>query len=558
MGFQNPTPIQAEVIPHVSASRQDLIALAHTGTGKTAAFGLPILNSLQEAPAGINALVLCPTRELAIQIVNELRAYAKNLPRIVIEAVYGGTGYGEQLSALKRGVHILVATPGRLLDLIEKKKAQLSNIEYLVLDEADIMLNMGFKEELDAILAATPEEKQSILLSATMPPEVARIASTYMKDPKTITSGQKNAAAESVEHFYFMVHGDQKYAALKRLVDFHPDMYGIVFCRTKASTQEIADRLVADGYEVESLHGDLTQMQREMVMRKFRRRDLQILVATDIAARGLDVQDLSHVIHYDLPDEIEVYTHRSGRTGRAGKEGTSYAIVGPRQKQRLLQIQRIIQREIQPRKVPKGEDIFERQLLDFAEKLVSTEAQEEQIQHYFEQFSQAFDGLDRDEILKKIVALQFEKLLEYYRDLPDMKPVHEKTGNKSKDHKKNRRVEQRKSRHGDEGFGRLRINLGKNQGIRPPDLIGLVNQCSRRRDIEIGHIGIKSSWSSIQVEQNYSELVAQAMDGFDFRGQKLRVELDTPQSHGDRSGRPTHKKRASKGKLHYAKRRKAS
>lgn len=554
MGFESPTPIQEAVIPEMLEDSNDLIALAQTGTGKTAAFGLPILEKIQEIKQNgsaksrnVSSLMLCPTRELALQITKEMQSYAAELPQIKIAAVYGGAGYGDQIRALKDGVDILVATPGRLLDLINKGKAKLHELKYLVLDEADIMLNMGFKEELDAILEATPQERRSLLFSATMPKEVARIAEQYMQEPVTISMGQKNAAAESVEHFYYLVHSREKYAALKRLVDFHPEMYGIVFCRTKASTQDIADRLLADGYDVESLHGDLSQMQRELVMKKFRNKHLQILVATDIAARGLDVQELSHVIHYDLPDEIEIYTHRSGRTGRAGKKGTSYAIVGPRQQTRLKHIEKVIKREIQPGSLPKGDDIFRNQLLDFAKRLAHTEVNEEQISNYLEDLRGVLGELDRDELLNKIISLQFEQMLEYYHDLPEMTPVHESRNSKS-DRSSRRsgsgytrgdrsggrnggRSQSRnrpgRSRNGgvEEGYTDIRVNLGKKDKVAPPDLIGLINQSARNRNIEIGQINIHNTWSSIQVDENFSNQVAKSLDGFTYQGRNINANL---------------------------------
>src|SRR6056297_4315949 len=483
MGFETPTPVQEAVIPAIMEDTQDIVALAQTGTGKTAAFGLPLLEKLRDNPRETGALVLCPTRELAIQITKELQAYSANLPKVAIDVVYGGAGYGEQIRSLKRGLHILVATPGRLLDLINKGKADLSMLEYVILDEADIMLNMGFKEELDAILQAAPTERRTILLSATMPQDVARIAETYMNEPKTMTMGQRNAAAQSVDHTYFLVRGNEKYAALKRLVDFHPDMYGIVFCRTKVSTQEVADQLATDGYDAEALHGDLSQVQREFVMNKFRRKDLQLLVATDIAARGLDVQNLSHVIHYDLPDEIEMYTHRSGRTGRAGKTGNSYAIVGAREKRRLQHIEKVIKRSIDQGKIPGEEDIFQRQLVDFADRLISTEVNEEQIAPYFVALQNQLADLSRDELLQKIVSLQFEKMLGYYDDMPDLTPVHEKEFSKN-DRRSDRggqRGGQRSGKYSDgrrggqdrggsrsgrsdgvvEGFVKVSLNIGK-------------------------------------------------------------------------------------------------
>ncbi len=565
MGFETPTPVQEAVIPAIMEDTQDIVALAQTGTGKTAAFGLPLLEKLRENPRETGALVLCPTRELAIQITKELQSYSANLPKVAIDVVYGGAGYGDQIRSLKRGLHILVATPGRLLDLINKGKADLSLLQYVVLDEADIMLNMGFKEELDAILQAAPTERRTILLSATMPQDVARIAETYMNEPKTMTMGQRNAAAQSVDHTYFLVRGNEKYAALKRLVDFHPDMYGIVFCRTKASTQEIADQLAGDGYDAEALHGDLSQNQREFVMNKFRRKDLQLLVATDIAARGLDVQNLSHVIHYDLPDEIEMYTHRSGRTGRAGKTGNSYAIVGAREKRRLQHIERVIKRDIEQGQIPGEEDIFQRQLLDFAEKLKSTEVNEEQIAPYFAALQTQLADLNRDELLQKIVSLQFEKMLGYYDDMPDLKPVRENEYSK-KDRNNGRRNSSDRGRNrsgGDrskgveEGFVKISVNLGKRDRVAPPELIGLVNQSTRNRDINIGRIKVDTSWSDLQVEEEFAKEVANSLNGFTYEGRTITAKMSGKGSSTKAYHKPYGKSKKSGGKksgtVRYAK-----
>lgn len=562
MGFETPTPVQEAVIPAILENDQDIVALAQTGTGKTAAFGLPLLEKLRENPRETGALVLCPTRELAIQITKELQSYSANLPKVAIDVVYGGAGYGEQIRSLKRGMHILVATPGRLLDLINKGKVDLSMLEYVILDEADIMLNMGFKEELDAILEAAPAQRRTILLSATMPQEVARIAENYMNKPETMTMGRRNAAAESVDHTYFLVRGNEKYAALKRLVDFHPDMYGIVFCRTKASTQEIADQLAGDGYDAEALHGDLSQAQREFVMNKFRRKDLQLLVATDIAARGLDVQNLSHVIHYDLPDEIEMYTHRSGRTGRAGKSGNSYAIVGAREKRRLQHIEKVIKRDIQAGKIPGEEDIFKRQLMDFAERLKATEINEEQIAPYLAALQEELADVSHEELLQKIVSLQFEKMLGYYDDMPDLTPVHEKEF--SKNDRRSDRGGQRGGKYSDgrrggqdrggsrggrtdgveEGFVKVSLNIGKRDRVAPPQLIGLVNQSTRNRDINIGRIRVDTSWSDLQIEEAYATEVAHALNGFTFDGRTLTAKLGGGAS--DSEGRGSGAKSGSK------------
>ena len=545
MGFTEATPVQEAVIPVVLNEESDIVALAQTGTGKTAAFGLPILEKLKQGPREIGALVLCPTRELAIQITKEMRAYAAKLPHLVVDVVYGGAAYGDQIRALQRGVHILVATPGRLLDLINKGKADLSTLDYLVLDEADIMLNMGFKEELDAILEAAPADRRTILLSATMPQEVSRIAATYMKEPQHITVGKKNAAAEGVEHSYYLVRGNEKYAALKRLVDYHPEMYGIVFCRTKAATQDIADKLIGDGYNAEALHGDLSQMQRELVMNKFRRRTIQLLVATDVAARGLDVQDLSHVIHYDLPDESEMYTHRSGRTGRAGKSGISYALIGTRERRRVQSFERQIKSTIRPGRIPGGEDIFRQQLEDYLGRLSSMEVNEEQIAPYLSLLSDRFDDVDKETLIKKLVSMQFEQMLDYYHDLPDISAVDEKHGGERGGRNTKGGGRGGRIRGVEAGYENISINLGKRDRMAPPQLIGLVNRCSPVQGVDIGKIDIDLSYSNVQVEEEYAAELAEALNGLSFRGRKIRAQLGLPAQRGQ-GGKGKHRKTPKK------------
>jgi ATP-dependent RNA helicase DeaD len=575
LGFSEPTPVQEAVIPKMLEDTRDIIALAQTGTGKTAAFGLPLLERLERNPDSAGVLVLCPTRELALQITRELQAYAANMPRMRIDAVYGGAGYADQIRALKRGVDILVATPGRLLDLIEKGVADITRVGHLVLDEADIMLNMGFKEELDAILSAIPAQRQTLLISATMPPEVERIAAAYMHDPLTLTMGRKNAVAEGVEHVHFPVRVHEKYAALKRLVDYHPEMYAIIFCRTRAATQEIADRLLGEGYDVEALHGDLSQAQRELVMRKFHRRNLQLLVATDIAARGLDVEDLSHVIHFDLPDEIDIYTHRSGRTGRAGKNGTSYALVGPRELRRLPQVERFMGKKIPKGNLPGGQDIFRRRLTDFAERLAATEVNEAQLAPYASELEEQLQSLGREDLIRKIVSMQFDRMIDYYRDLPDLNTLPEQAagksgrrGDRSRDAKQPRGPRGKKdgspARTGgvEEGYTSIMVNLGSKDKVSPPDLIGLVNQSSRQRGIEIGRISIRATRSFMQIEEEAARTTADALNGFTYRGRTVKAKLTDidsgRQSHdGKRQDRQRHDgqhhggKRKS-GTLHYA------
>ncbi|MEW5815801.1 MAG: DEAD/DEAH box helicase, partial [Spirochaetota bacterium] len=442
-----------------------------------------------------------------------------------------GAGIEGQIKALRHGTHIVVATPGRLLDLMNRGIADVSSIRFLVLDEADIMLNMGFKEELDAILKSVPEERQTILLSATMPEEVAEIASNYMCRPEEITIGRKNTGIATVEHNYFIVHAKEKYLALKRIVDFHPDMYAIIFCRTRSATQEIADKMIKDGYNAEALHGDLSQVQREFVMRKFRERSFQLLIATDIAARGLDVSNLTHVIHYDLPDEIEVYTHRSGRTGRAGKNGISLAVINMKEKYRIKQIERVIQRAITEAKVPNGKDICEQQLMRLIDRVKSVKVDTDQISPYMPIIEEKLAALNREELLKHFVSLEFNRFLQYYKNTPDLKPVvreveTSKFARKERDRNYRDKRSRERSDVGRNDFTYLIINLGKKDKVLPPQIIGLINQSTRNRHIRIGKIDIGSAASRVQVESSFAGHVYSTLKGYNFLGRKLLVEKE--------------------------------
>ncbi|MBL7075850.1 MAG: DEAD/DEAH box helicase [Kiritimatiellae bacterium] len=420
LGFETPTPVQAQVIPRLLDNKGDVVALAQTGTGKTAAFGLPILTMLDRENRAPQALVLCPTRELCVQITRDMEAYAACSPGVSILAVYGGTPIEAQLRALKRGVHVIVGTPGRMLDIMRRRRVNLDGVERVILDEADEMLNMGFQEDLEAILAGVPDSAHTLLFSATMPRQVASMAKKYMHEAEEITVGQRNAGAANVRHDCYVVHQRDRYRTLKRIADYYPDMYAIVFCRTRQDTQGIADWLIRDGYNADSLHGDLTQVQRDRVMDKFRSRNLQILVATDVAARGLDVNDLTHVINFNLPDDLNSYTHRSGRTGRAGKSGISVVIVNMREKGRVQRIQRMIGSKFEFRKVPNGRQVCEAQLLSMIERMRGVEVDHEQIDVFLPAINRALEGMEQDEIVKRFVALEFNTLLKYYRDTGDL------------------------------------------------------------------------------------------------------------------------------------------
>ncbi|MDE0839045.1 MAG: DEAD/DEAH box helicase, partial [Kiritimatiellae bacterium] len=422
MGFETPTPVQAKVIPHLLENEGDIVALAQTGTGKTAAFGLPILNMLTHEKRSPQALILCPTRELCVQIARDITAYAACSPAARIVSVYGGAAIQPQLAALNRGAHIIVATPGRMLDILRRRKADLSGVQRVVLDEADEMLNMGFKEDLEAILKEVPDEANTLLFSATMPKSVSNIARHYMDKPKEITVGQRNAGAETVSHDCYIVHERDRYAALKRIADIYPDTYAIVFCRTRIDTQRIADKLIKDGYNADSLHGDLSQAQRDSVMGKFRTKHLQLLIATDVAARGLDVSDLTHVINYNLPDDLASYTHRSGRTGRAGKSGVSVLLINMREKGKAHRIEKIIGKTFTYRKVPSGQQVCEAQFLSMIERMKSVEVDHDQIEPFLPQVYDALEGMELKDVVKRFVSLEFNNLLDYYRKAEDLNP----------------------------------------------------------------------------------------------------------------------------------------
>lgn len=521
LGFDAPTPIQKKVIPHILTDPGDVVGLAQTGTGKTAAYGLPILQQADISSRKVQALILCPTRELCLQISHDMENFSRFIPKLSVTPVYGGAGIVEQMTAVRKGTQIIVATPGRLLDLINRKVVDISAIRHLVLDEADIMLNMGFKEELDAILAAAPKERQTLLFSATMPSEVAKIAATYMKNPIEIAVGQKNAGTANVEHQYFMVHARDKYETLKRIVDYYPEIYGIIFCRTRVSTQEIADRMIHDGYNAEALHGDMSQSQREFVMRKFREGNVQLLIATDIAARGLDVNDLTHVIHYDLPDELEIYTHRSGRTGRAGKTGISLAIIHMKEKYKIGSLEKTVKRKITARNVPLGKEICEQQLNHLIDRVKAVDVDSDQISPYLAVIEEKLADLDREALLKHFVSLEFNRFLNYYKNAPDLTAVPREMQKKKPDHTAFAKTGCKAV--GKTGFTYLTVNIGKNDHILPPQIIGLINQSTRNRFIKLGNIDISSDSSRFQIENGFVDEVFKAVSGYTFCGKKLCV-----------------------------------
>lgn len=480
LGFESPTAVQAKVIPFLLESKKDIVALAQTGTGKTAAFSLPILELLNADKAVPQALILCPTRELCMQIARDMDSFSAQMRNVRVLAVYGGTDIQRQLTALNRGVHIIVATPGRMLDILKRKKADFSHISHMVLDEADEMLDMGFQEDLEAILSRVPEEAQTLLFSATMPAQVAKIARQYMSKPEEITVGTRNAGAENVSHEVMVVHAKDRYRALRRIVDFYPHMYGLVFCRTRQETQQIADHLGRDGYVADALHGDLSQQQRDRVMKKFRDRNVQVLVATDVAARGLDVNDLTHVINYNLPDDLNAYTHRSGRTGRAGKEGTSIAIVHMREHFKVNRIEKALGKKFKRRPVPTGEEISRARLVYLAERVRDCETKSALLDHQLDELCTLLEDLDKREVIKRFAALELERLLLYYRDAPDLK----------EDHATKRGEARERSRDTGGDMVELVMNVGKINGLTPKKLINLINTADRESSIAVGRINI--------------------------------------------------------------------
>ncbi|NDV64309.1 DEAD/DEAH box helicase [Bacteroides sp. 224] len=536
MGYVAPMPVQEEVIPYLLGENNDVVALAQTGTGKTAAFGLPIIQKIDVAKRVPQSLVLCPTRELCLQIAGDLNDYSKYIDGLKVLPVYGGSSIDSQIRSLKKGVHIIVATPGRLLDLMQRKTVSLSTISNVIMDEADEMLNMGFTESINAILADVPEERNTLLFSATMSPEIARIAKKYLRNAKEITIGRKNEGNNNVKHVAYVVHAKDKYAALKRVVDYYPQIYGIIFCRTRKETQEIADKLMQEGYNADSLHGELSQVQRDAVMQKFRIRNLQILVATDVAARGLDVDDLTHVINYGLPDDTESYTHRSGRTGRAGKTGTSIAIINLREKGKMREIERIISKKFEAGEMPTNKQICEKQLLKVIDDVEKVKVNEEEISEYMPSIYRKLEWLDKEDIIKRMVSLEFNRFLEYYRNREEIEMPTEGRGGERNSAGYERRdrgsSSDKMGRKAEPGYTRIFISLGKADNFFPAQLIDLVNKNLQHR-VRLGRIDLMRSFSFFEVEEKQTQSVLKGLNNAVFNGRKITVELageDTPAS----------------------------
>ena len=555
MGFVQPMPVQEEVIPYLLGNRNDVIALAQTGTGKTAAFGIPVLQRIAEKPRpqlgeigrGLpQALILAPTRELCLQIADDMRDFAKYLDGIHIEAVYGGASIEQQIRALRKGVQIIVATPGRLIDLMKRGVAKLDDVYNVVLDEADEMLNMGFSESINAILEGVPEDRNTLLFSATMSRDIERIAKGYLHDYQEIVVGSRNEGAEHVNHIYYMVNAKDKYLALKRLVDFYPRIFAIIFCRTKIETQEVADKLIKDGYNAESLHGDLSQQQRDLTMQKFRQHTVQLLVATDVAARGLDVDDLTHVINYGLPDDIENYTHRSGRTGRAGKKGTSLSIVHSREKHKIRNIEKEIGKQFEQGTIPSAEEICKKQLYKVMDQIVKADVDEEQIAPFMQDISRYFEYIDKDDLIKKIVSLEFGKFLAYYADAPEIEAV---SSSKDKRDKSNRKTQNSKAKtQTSEGYRKLFINLGKKDGFYPGELMQFLNKHVHGH-VEVGHIDLLTTMSYFEVPEEDAQRVIKYVSGQQYKGRDVRCNdaAEGGKSKGSRPAGNSRPARATKG-----------
>lgn len=548
MGFEMPMPVQAKVIPHLLKEDNDVVALAQTGTGKTAAFGLPVLQRIDASLREPQAVILSPTRELCLQIAGDLADFSKYLPEVEVLPVYGGSSIESQIRSLRKGVQVIVATPGRLLDLIKRGVAHLENVHTMILDEADEMLNMGFLDSINEVLSHVPEQRKMLMFSATMPPEIDKIAKTYMHNPVEFVVGQRNEGAANVNHIYYMVHARDKYLALKRIADNNPSIYAIIFCRTRRDTQEIADKLIQDGYNADALHGDLSQQQRDLTMKKFRDRVISILVATDVAARGLDVDDLTHVINYGLPDDTAVYTHRSGRTGRAGKTGVSVSIVHSREKGKIRDIEKIIGKKFERKEVPSAEHIIEKQLYNLAHRLEHVEVNDEQIDKYFTGVSRKLGWLSGEDLLKRVLSLEFNRLLEYYKNAPVIEVVDEKKPKKERKEKgenKPRNDKEKDRRTAEKGMARVYINLGKADGFYAGNLIEIINKWVPGARVEVGRIDLLPGYSLFDVKKGDAKRVVASLKGSDFLGKRVFTEIADPERDYARASARRNRKKAA-------------
>lgn len=549
MGYESPMPVQEKVIPYLLGNNNDVVALAQTGTGKTAAYGLPVLQKIDTSSTDTQAVIMAPTRELCLQITDDLKDYSKYIDGLHVLAVYGGASIEPQIRSLKKGVQVIVATPGRLVDLMERKVAKLNTVQNVVLDEADEMLNMGFSESIDAILAGVPAERNTLLFSATMSKEIERIAKNYLHDAKEIVVGSRNEGAEHVNHIYYMVSARDKYNALKRIADYYPEIYAIIFCRTRMETQEIADKLIKDGYNAEPLHGELSQAQRDLTMQKFRQHTVQLLVATDVAARGLDVDELTHVINYGLPDDIESYTHRSGRTGRAGRSGTSISIIHIKEKGRVRAIENQIQKKFVPGILPTGQEICAKQLLKVIDDIEKVEVDEDMIAPFLPEVYRKFDMMEKEDLIKRMVSMEFNTFLNYYKNAPEIIQPSEKGDRKNerrgegeKRNYKDRKNERgnSRSRTAEPGYTRLFINIGKKDHVTPKSFMGFINRVSQGTNIELGRIDLLQNFSFFEVPERQAKTAIKVLAGTDFDGRTVNVEItdnnDKNQHGNDRRG----------------------
>ena len=538
LGYKKPTEIQEKTIPHLLSSDSDIIATAQTGTGKTAAFGLPSIQLTEAYNTDTQTLVLCPTRELCIQITNDLQSYSKYLNGINIVAVYGGASIDNQSRALRKGAQIVVATPGRAKDLIKRKRLKLENVERVILDEADEMLSMGFKDDLESILGKTPSQKQTLLFSATMSPKIIAITKQYMQSPLQISAKVANTSPRNVKHVYYMVHAKDRYSALKRIADINPSIYGIVFCRTRKETKDVSNKLMHDGYNADAIHGDLSQAQRDEVMGRFRKRKLQILVATDVAARGLDVDDLSHVINYNLPDDDETYIHRSGRTGRAGKKGTSIVIIHTRESKKIHFIEKKSKITFVRELIPSGKDICEKQLYSLINKIEKVEVDEHQIEPFLPSIYKKLEWLSREELIKHFVSAEFNRFLSYYKNARDLNDYSKSTREKNKKSKSDRRKSSLISFY---------INIGTKNDLNPARLIGLINEALNSGDAVIGKIEILKKFSFFEIEASMDQKIKSSLQGQEFEGVKIKLEVANEKpKKSDRTERPS--SRGSRGR----------
>ncbi len=535
MGYEEPTPIQEKAIPYLLENDTDLIGLASTGTGKTAAFGLPLINNVDVQSKNVQGLVICPTRELCIQISKDMEAYAGNMRKLRIVPVYGGTDISKQIRQIEKGAQIVVATPGRLIDLIKRKKIKLWEVETVVLDEADEMLNMGFKEDIDAILDQTPDHKNVWLFSATMPKEVAQIAKNYMTDPFEITVGGKNETNKNIEHHYYVVKERDRFEAVKSIIDFNPNIYGLIFCRTRRDTAAVADKLMAGGYNAEPLHGDLSQAQRDRVMDKFRNKTLQILVATDVAARGIDVNDITHVIHYQLPEDVENYTHRSGRTARAGKKGTSIALTNTKEGRKIKSIERIIKSSFDLKKVPSSNQIVETQLMSLVSGITDTEVDASSVEKYMPLLMEKLEDYSKEEIIKRFVAAEFNKFLGYYENSRDLNAAQRSDKGGRDDFGSRKRGDKRRDRD-DNDKQRFFVSLGKKDGFNHGALLRLLCDNTGVNKGNIGKIDILDAFSFFDADKTQTETILNRMEGVDFEGLNLKIEKTKSRDGGGGSG----------------------